>query len=163
MIMVSEKRKDENKTFVGILMAHLILVLHIILSAGLIMLVIFFRGMINYMIWVFIGGVLVVAAGIYYVHNRIKKEGKTLREILTSHRYSGGTVEVSFLGGVASLKVSRPDNTQALGSDAPGRLKQLEDPETIRINELSDLVRLLKNNLITLDEYNRFKEQIFKS
>lgn len=97
--MVYERRKDENKTFVSILMAHLILVLHVILCAGLILLVIFFRGMINYMIWVFIGGVLAVAASIYYFHNRIKKEGKTLREILTSPRYDGRTVEVSVLGG----------------------------------------------------------------
>ena len=160
--MVYERRKDENKAFVSILMAHLILVLHVILCAGLILLVIFFRGMINYMIWVFVGGVLAVAASIYYFHNRIKKEGKTLREILASPRYDGRTVEVSVLGGVASLKISRPNKAPSLGSDSPGQLRQLEDPDTIRINELSDLVQLLEKNLITLDEYNKYKEKIFK-
>ncbi len=161
--MVFERKRDENKTLVSILIAHLILVLHIILIAGVVMLVIFFRGIINYMIWVFIGGVLVVATSMYYFHNRIKKEGKTLREILTFPRYDGRPVEVSVFGGVASLKIGRPDNAPALGSDSPGQLRQLEDPDTIRTNKLFDLVRLLEKNLITLDEYNTYKEQIFKS
>jgi len=160
--MVFDRKIDESKTYVSILIAHLILVLHLILIAGLIMLVIFFRGIIDYIIWVFFSGVLVVAASMYYFHNRLKKEGKTFREILTSPRYGGRPVEVSVLGGLASLKIGRPDNAPALGSDSPGQLRQLEDPDTIRNNELYDLVRLLENNLITLDEYNTYKEKIFK-
>jgi hypothetical protein len=50
-----------------------------------------------------------------------------------------------------------------LNSHSAGHIKQLEDPESIRYKEFSELVRLLENNLITLEEYHKFKEEIFKS
>lgn len=143
-------------------MAYFILVLHVVLIAGLVLLVIFFRGIIDYMIWIFIGGSAGIIALSYHFYKRMKMEGKTLREMLSSPKYSGRTVEVSFLGGLASFKIGRSSNAPALGSDASGQFKQLEDPDEVRTRELSELVRMLEKNLITLDEYNKFKEQIFK-
>jgi hypothetical protein len=94
----------------------------------------------------------------------MKMEGKTLREILRAHRYSGRTIEISFLGGLASLKIDGAKNhLPALDSSSSGHVKQLEDPESIRYKEFSELVRLLENGLITLEEYNIFKERLFKS
>jgi hypothetical protein len=162
--MVFKQREKEGSHFKSVLMAYFILLLHVILVAGLVMMVIFFRGIINYMIWIFIGGsIAIIASGLHF-HKRMKMEGKTLREILNSHRYSGRTVEVSFLGGLASLKIGgQKNNLPALDSSSPGHVKQLEDPESIRYEEFSELVRLLENGLITLEEYNRFKERLFKS
>jgi hypothetical protein len=91
-------------------------------------------------------------------------EGKTLQEILNTYRNSGRSVEISFLGGLASLKIGgEHHNPPALNSSSSGHIKQLEDPESIRNKEFSELVRLLEKNLITFEEYNKFKEQIFKS
>ena len=39
---------------------------------------------------------------------------------------------------------------------------QLEDPETARIRELTELARLFEKNLITSEEYNKAKNQILK-
>lgn len=145
-------------------MAYFILVLHVVLVAGLVLMVIFFRGLINYMIWIFLGGLIAIIASGYHFYKRMKMEGKTLQEILNTYRYSGRSVEVSFLGGLASLKIGgEHQNPPALNGHTSGRLKQLEDPESIRHKEFSELVRLLENNLITLEEYKKFKEQIFKS
>jgi len=162
--MVFKQREKEGSHFTSVLMAYFILLLHVILVAGLVMMVIFFRGIINYMIWIFIGGsIAIIASGLHF-YKRMKMEGKTLREILNSHRYGGRTVEVSFLGGLASLKIGgAKSNLPALDSSSPGHVKQLEDPESIRYEEFSELVRLLENGLITLEEYNRFKERLFKS
>ncbi|NQT69340.1 MAG: hypothetical protein HQ552_07135 [Desulfobacteraceae bacterium] len=144
-------------------MAYFILVLHVLLIAGLVMLVIFFRGIINYMLWIFIGGAAVILASGYHFYKRLQKDGKTLQEMMSSSRLGSRPIEVSFLGGIASFKIGRPGSTPALSSDATGQpLQQLEDPATVRIRELTELVRLLEDNLITLDEYNKVKQQILK-
>lgn len=145
-------------------MAYFILLLHVFLVAGLILMVIFFRGIINYMIWIFIGGSIAIIASGWHFYKRMKMEGRTLREILRAQRYSGRAVEISFLGGLASLKIDGAKNSlPALDSGSSDNIKQLEDPETLRHKEFSELVRLLENDLITLEEYNRFKERLFKS
>ena len=144
-------------------MAYFILVLHVVLITGLVLLVIFFRGIINYMIWIFLGGTAAILASAYHFYKRMKMEGKTIREILNSHRFGGRTVEVNLLGGLASLKISGSNESPALGTASSGQFKQLEDPDVIHKREFSELVRLLENNLITLDEYNKFKEKMFKS
>lgn len=162
--MAFKTKEKEDKHFKSVLMAYFILVLHVILIAGLVLMVIFFRGIINYMIWIFLGGLIAILASGYHFYKRMKMEGKTLREILNSHRYSGRSVEVSVLGGLASLKIGGAHhNPPAIDTNHSGHLPQLEDPESIRYKEFSELVRLLENDLITLEEYNKFKEQIFKS
>ncbi|MBW1751956.1 MAG: hypothetical protein JRJ46_02385 [Deltaproteobacteria bacterium] len=144
-------------------MAYFILVLHVLLVAGLVILVIFFRGIINYMIWIFIGGSAVILASGYHFYKQLKRDGKTLREMMSSSRLGSSPIEVSILGGIASFKIGRPDSTPVLSSEAAGQpRRQLEDPATVRIRELTELVRLLEDNLITLDEYNKVKQQILK-
>jgi hypothetical protein len=162
--MAFNKISEEDSHFKSVLMAYFILALHVLLVAGLIMLVIFFRGIINYMIWIFIGGSAVILASGYHFYKRLQKDGKTLGEMMSSSRLGSSPIEVSFLGGIASFKIGRPGSTPALSSEAGGQpLQQLEDPATVRIRELTELVRLLEDNLITLDEYNKVKQQILKS
>ena len=161
--MALNKNIEADKHFKSVLMAYFILLLHVLLVTGLVLLVIFFRGIINYMIWIFIAGSIAILASGYHFYKRMKEEGKTLRDILSSPRLSGRTVEVNILGGLASFKVGRPDNVPLLNSDSPGtHQKQLEDPNTIRTKELTELVRLLQDDMITLEEYNKAKRQILK-
>ena len=162
--MVLKNKEKDSQHFKSVLMAYFILVLHVALVAGLVIMVIFFRGIVNYMVWIFLGGLIAIIASGYHFYKRMKMEGKTLREILNTYRHSGRSVEVSFLGGLASLKIGgEHHNPPALNSHSAGHIKQLEDPESIRYKEFSELVRLLENNLITLEEYHKFKEEIFKS
>lgn len=164
MLMKMNQKNETDRHFKSILMAHFILVLHVLLIVGMVLLVIFFRGLINYMPWIFLAGSAAILASGYHFYKRMKREGKTLREMLNAPRLSGTTIEVSFLGGLASLKVGRAENPPLLASNSAGqRRQQLEDPKTVRIRELTGLVDLLENNLITLDEYNKIKQKIFKS
>jgi len=144
-------------------MAYFILVLHVLLIAGLLLIVIFFRGVVNYMMWIFLAGAAVIIASGYYFYRRMKTEGKTLKEMLRLPLLTGRTVEVSVLGGLASFKIGRDADVRALDGNPQNQSLQLEDPETIRVKELSELVRMLENDLITLDEYNKIKHQIIKS
>ena len=77
----------------------------------------------------------------------------------------GRNFEISFLGGLASLKVGTPNNMPQLEnrSPTPNPKPQLEDPETIRIRELTKLAQMVEKKLITLEEYNRMKKQIIKT
>jgi cytochrome c biogenesis protein CcdA len=162
--MTVMKKEKDSQHFTSVLMAYFILLLHVILVAALVLMVIFFRGIINYLIWIFIVGSIAIIVSGYHFYKRMKKEQKTLGEILDASRFNGRSVEVSFLGGLASLKIGRAQQSlPALESPSSDRLKQLEDPESARYKEFSELVRLLENNLITLEEYNKFKEKIFKS
>ena len=158
------KKEKDSQYLKSVLMAYFILVLHVILMAALVLMVIFFRGIIDYMIWVFVGGLIAIVISGYRFYSRMKREQKTLREILDTPRFNGRSVEISFLGGLASFKIgSSNPNIPVLESHTSGRLPQLEDPESVRKKEFSELVRLLEKDLITLEEYNKFKEEILKS
>lgn len=161
--MLFKKRKDGDSLFKGVMLAYFILVLHVLLLAGVGLMVIFFRGIINYMLWILIGGGVIIIAAVYYIYRRMKEEGKTLKETLSSPMFSGRPIEVSVLGGLASFKMGRPSNMPALGNDQSKRFLQLEDSSAMRIRELTKLANLFENNLITQDEYNIAKRQIFKS
>ena len=59
------KRKKDNEKeglFKGVFMAYTILILHVVLAAGLGLLVFFFSGMVQYMGWIFLTGLLILAA-----------------------------------------------------------------------------------------------------
>ena len=162
--MLKKPKLDNDRHFKSVMMAYLILVLHVFLIVGLVILVIFLHGLINYMLWIFIGGSAAILASGYHFYKRMQKEGKTLREIMGSPWFRGRSVEVSVLGGLVTLKIGKPENMPLLSSDLQGlHRQQLEDPEKIRIRELSELVKMLENNMISLEEYNNIKQQIFKS
>ena len=124
--------------------------------------VIFFRGIIQYMIWIFLGGMLLLMGSGYYFYRKMKAEGKTLREMLQSPMLNGRAVEISFLGGIASVRLGRNERLPALEGNSDMALKQLDDPGSSRVKELNELAHLFKNKLITLDEYEQAKQQLFK-
>ena len=155
------KSKQNDGVFKSVMMAYSDLVLHVLLIAGLGLLVLFFRGIIQYMIWIFLGGTAAVLVSGYRFYNRMKQEGKTLREMVNSPLFHGRAVEVSILGGMASFKIGQDSNPRALPDTTFKTSNLLEDPASTRIRELSELVRLLEKDLITQEEFNSVKRQLF--
>lgn len=155
------KSKQNDGVFKSVLMAYSVLVLHVLLIAGLGLLVLFFRGVIQYMIWIFLGGTVAILVSAYRFYNRMKQEGKTLREMMNSPLFHGRPVEVSLLGGMASFKIGKDSSPNALSDTVRKPANLLEDPASVRIRELSELVRLLESDLITLEEFNTVKRQLF--
>ena len=159
--MQLKNKNDNDGVLKSIFTAYFILVLHIFLIAGLGILVLFFRGVVSYMLWIFLGGTGALVFMGYMMRKRMKEEGKSLAEMLSLPLFKGKTVEVSLLGGLASLKVENPENRKKIDTQVLDRTGLLEDPETINIRELTELVRMLDKNLITIDEYNKAKQKIF--
>ena len=156
-------RTGGEGVFKSVMVAYLILVLHVLLIVGLGLVVIFFSGIVQYMFWIFLVGAAAILGSFYYFYRRMKAEGRTLQEMMRSPTFNGRPVEISFLGGMASIRMGgTAQGGQALGTDTRSPSYQLEDPEAVRLREIKELASLLKEDLITREEFERAKRHIFK-
>ncbi len=159
--MDSNNRTESSGLMKSIFAAHLILILHVLLIAGIGCVVLFFRGIVQYMVWILAFG----SAGIFIIgwliRRRMIQEGKQLREMLSLPALSGRTIEVSVLGGMASIRLEKPKESNK--NEMIGHSQNLIGSESYHLRELSELVELLNQNLITLEEYNQFKAKIINS
>ncbi|CAD7847826.1 MAG: hypothetical protein [Olavius algarvensis Delta 4 endosymbiont] len=156
-------RTTDNESeglFKGVMLAYLILILHVLLVVMLGFLVLFFRGVVQYMPLIFLGGTALIALSAWLFYRKMKREGRSLKETLQSSAFQGRPVEISLMGGMASLKVGPPGSAPAVESPTADPARQLEDPATVKIRELSELARLLENDLITQDEFELAKRQL---
>lgn len=162
--MPTTNKSDGDGLFKSVMMAYFILVLHVILLVGLGFLVFFFRGIVQYMPWIFLFGALLILVSGYCFYRKMKAEGQSLRETLNSPLFRNRTVEVSLLGGMASFRVGHSGETTPLLPPADEvRPEQLEWSGENQVHELMELARLLKSGMITLDEYEQAKQKIFKT
>ncbi len=157
-------KKEGDGLVKSVMLAYLILVLHVFLLVGLGFLVFFFRGIVEYMMWIFMfGAALILVSGIWFFR-KMKAEGQYLRDTLNSPAFRNRSVEVSLLGGMASFRVGHSGEDQPLlpGGEASSS-QQLEWSGDSQVHELTELARLLKSGLITLDEYEQAKQKFFKT
>ncbi|CAN2039095.1 SHOCT domain-containing protein [Candidatus Magnetomoraceae bacterium gMMP-15] len=157
-----DKQKNQGKSIIGaVFLAYFILILHGILVLILGVCVVFFKGIVTYMFWIFIGGIGLVILSGYFFYTRIKKSSEKIRDILNDPNLRGRSLELSFFGGAASLKLGQPHGgLPSLDYNITESVPQLESPETTRVRELAELAGLLKNNLITPEEYKELKQDI---
>ena len=90
----------------------------------------------------------------------MRRRGKKLRDILKDPVLQGRSVEVSFLGGFASIRFGRPEGPPAITQGSAGDAKQLLAPDADRSEQLANLGRLLKQDLITIDEFLEAKKEL---
>jgi len=157
---IRTKNNESEGLFKGVMLAYLILILHVLLVVMLGFLVLFFRGVVQYMPLIFLGGTVLITLSAWLFYRKMKREGRSLKETLQSSAFQGRPLEISLLGGMASLKVGIPGSAPAIESQTTDPARQLEDPATVKIRELSELARLLENDLITQDEFELAKRQL---
>lgn len=161
--MRSKNYNNREGLFKSIGLATTILVIHVLLLAGVILLVMFFGGLVRYLVWIVLGGLLLIAFSGYLFYRRVRKEGRSLRDALRSPGFNGRPIEISFLGGMAAIRLG-PPTARPLLDNAPGPLDeslQLEDPETVRLRDIKALSQLLEKKLITPEEYAAAKRKFF--
>jgi hypothetical protein len=146
----------------SIFIAYSILLAHLILLAALGLLVLFFRGVVNYLTWIFLGGAAIIIASGFYFIRKLKKEQKTLREILLLPEFAGKDIEIRLLGGAASFKMgSGKSSDGSNAADNPAKhYMQLENPVKSRIENLGELSRLYENKMISREEYEDLKKEL---
>ena len=159
----ADPQSEKAGVFKGVAAAYMILILHAVFIALLGCLVLFFRGMVQYMLWIFIGGTALVSYSGYRVYRRMKQEHRNFSELLRLPMLDGNSIEVSFLGGVASVKVESPGaKAIPMSFRADNIPRQLEPPGLSRVHELTELARLYEKELITPEEYEISKRQIME-
>lgn len=157
------KSKDKEKFLHGVLLAYLVLVLHVLLIVAMGLLVIFFRGVINYMGWILLGFFVAIVGSACFFYIRMKHEKKTFKQMLNSSIFNGRSVEVSVLGGLATLKLGRPAKKISVESDDSfGKMIGVEGKSKINPDELLDMMCLFEKGLITHEEFNIVKDRLFK-
>ena len=152
--------EPEESPFKGVLLAYFILFFHILLIVGLGALMIFFRTVVNYLPWIVAGVVVFIIGSWSLWWYFVKRRGKKLTDALKDPVFQGRAVEVSLLGGFASLKLGQPQGPSAIDYTASEAPKQLADPAILRAEELSKLANLLKEDLITMDEFLKAKKDL---
>ena len=160
-----KKRFDNGSVIKSIFIAYFILLFHVALLAVLGIVVLFFGGIVNYLVWFLIGGGVLVAGTTFAVLRFLKKQSLSLSKLMMLPEFRGKNLEVNLLGGLASMKING-----ASGSDGDGLIehdakqhqtRRIASPESTRVRELTELADLLEKELITPEEYNRAKRELF--
>ncbi len=160
--MFFKRDKEQSDIFKSIMAAHVILLLHVFLIAGIGLLVLFFSGFIRYMGWIFLVGAAVLLALGYRFYRRMKQEGKTVAEMMRPSLLQGKPVELSVMDGLISFKVGESRDRKQIDA-SPGKPRALlKDPHSKPMEELAELVRLLESGLITREEYDQAKKSLFR-
>ncbi len=156
-------RMENNTTSMlkGVLVAYIILILHVLLIVCLGTLVLFFRGVVTYMAWIFLIGFFINFLLVVYFYRKIKKRNSANGSVFCDPRFGGQAVEVNLFRGLVSFKMDSSlfeiEDTTKVDTE----LSQLELYEPSKTHEITKLAKLLEEKLITLDEYNEAKRDIF--
>ena len=162
--MPDENDHSGGALFKGVLLVHFILFLHLVIIGCLALLVIFLRGVSQYMIWIFLTGMTAVLCSGGLLIWRIRSSGKkALRDINDGPAFKNRPVELSFLGGIASVRFGVPGAAAEIENHQGDRKLQLEGPDKAGIQELTQLAKMYEEDLISFDEYNLAKQQFFNS
>ncbi len=119
---------EQASLFKGVLLANFVLFSHVALIFVLAFLAFFSGGVIAYLPWILAAaGVFIMISGIFF-WRCMKKQGKVLKDVLKDPSFQNRTIEVSLLGGLASLRVGRPQGPPMIQYEAAEAPRQLQAP-----------------------------------
>ncbi len=153
---------EQNKSvFNGVMLGYLVLVLHVLLMVGLGVTVILIKGIYDFRWLIFIAGIALLAGSGYYFYHYFKEHKQKISDLMSDPAFSDRTFEISLMGGMATLKLGHKDDSiRLIGADSDDQIKQLEGPKSVQIEELSELSRMLNDELITREEFLQLKKKI---
>lgn len=152
---------EENKTiFSGVMVGTTILALHILLLIGLGIAVILIKGIYDFRWFIFIAGIAVIGFSGYYFYRRMKESNRKITDLMTDPALANRTLEISLLGGMATVKLGHKDDGIKLIEADDTQPKQLQAPQSIQIKELTELNKMLEEELITREEFLQLKKEI---
>ena len=122
--------RQQESLFRGVLLANFVLFSHVALIFAVAFLAFFSGAVIAYLPWILgIGGLIVVSTA-FVVWRRLKKQGKHLKDVLNDPTFQNRTIEVSLLGGMASLRVGQPQGPTMIQYESSKGPRQLRAPKT---------------------------------
>jgi hypothetical protein len=157
------KLNDElNKNFFsGVVLAYLVLLLHILLMVGLGITVVVIKGIYDFRWLILFAGIALIGVSGYYFYRYFQEHKQKLHDLMSDPAFNDRTLEISLMGGMATVRLGhKDDGVRLIQETNETEMKQLEPPKSSQIKELSELTRMLDDELITRDEFLRLKKEI---
>lgn len=152
---------EQNKgLFNGIFLGYLVLLLHVLLILGLAAAVVLIKGIYDFRWFILIGGLILVGGSGYLIYRRLKESNRKISDLMNDPTLRDRTLEISLFGGMASVKLGHRDNQPKLIEvNEIHEIRQLEAPSS-PVKELSQLAKMLEDDLLTREEFDRLKKEI---
>lgn len=157
-------RDQGQGLFKSLFLTYLILVLHGVLLILFALLVVFFRGVFEYLPWILAAGLLIIASCCWLLWRRFRRGSADLAELLDQPVLRDRAVEVRLLGGMASLRLGAPAAPSSAGREAiaidPVTTPRLEDEEAQRLRRLARLIKLRDGGEISEGEFQALRQDL---
>lgn len=151
---------QDKGVFSGVFVGYLVLLLHILLILALGVAVVVIKGIYDFRWVIFILGMALICGSGYIFYRRMKEGKRSLLDAMNDPALRDRTLEISLLGGMASVKLGHTgEQPKLIEAEDSADARQLEAPRT-HVQELSELVKMLENDLITREEFERLKKEL---
>ncbi len=131
-----KSRRNDSSVIGGVFIAFFILIFHVALLALIGVVVLFLSGLLSYLPWILLGGLVLLAGSGYLIVRRLAKNSESLVRFLNLPELRGKNIELKVLGGLASLKIS--------GSGDSPRMLDCEDDFVARDEVMQEKKRLVE-------------------
>ena len=163
--MISKNSNDSGLPR-GIYIASIILLLHVVLLAGIGVVIIIFKGMFEYLPWIMGGAGFLIITIIWILYQRMKKNSSDIKEVLSMPQFQNRAVEVKFLGGMASFNITPEINQQtliehhALNNSKTPMIENGLNKKEEKIFKMKELFK--KEDLMDKKEFEKAKQDILQ-
>lgn len=148
----------EKGAFGGVMLGALVVLVHIGLIGLMTAFVMVLGSLFEYRLFLFLGTVGLASFVGYAVYRRFDFHARQVLAILRDPAIRGRSLEVSLLGGMASVRVGRAeDEASILTLPGSGRMPFAEAPEASRVRDLASLAGLREQGHVTEEEFERLK------
>jgi len=152
---------EQNKNFFsGVVLAYLVLLLHILLMVGLGITVVVIKGIYDFRWLILLAGIAIIGGSGYYFYRYFKEHKQKFHDLMSDPAFNDRTLEISLMGGMATVRLGHKDDNIKLIQADETEVKQLEQPKSVQIKELTELTRMLDDELITREEFLKLKKEI---
>lgn len=163
---MTKRKKDKDGLFKSIFTAYFILLLHVFLLAGVGLSVVLFKGVYHYLPYILAGlGILVLSIA-WVIYRRMRHSTSDIRSVMAMPEFQDRTVEVKFLGGLASFKVKAQEPSQPLIGhhvrDIRPDAHLIESAVDRAERKMLELNTLYEKHLITKEEYEKARQTIIQ-
>lgn len=148
-----EQNQQDQSHSSGISLAFIILGLHVVLLLGVGAAVVLIKGIYDLRWALFALAAALIGLSAYVFYQRFKADRQQVSRMMRDPSLAGRDVEISLLGGMASVKMGQRDESPLL-LDATGPKPLLQ------IDELSKLKQMLDEGLLEFDEFQQLKREV---
>lgn len=155
---------DQDKSiFSGVMLAYLVLLLHVLLMIILGIVVVVIKGIYDFRWLILAGGLVLLGASAYYFYHRFQADRQKISDLMKDPALRDRTLEISLMGGLASVKLGHRDTDQPLIASTSEPMKQLAAPTLSQVGELTTLNSMFEKGLITREEFETFKKELLSN